>query len=214
MEQAMKGAQKDMQRDMDKAMKAAGKDIAREMEKAMKEAEKEMKKEMEKAVQEAQKAAPPAAAPAPAPQKPASVALAPTSAKPAPQVAPAADDKPKAARRVVTRKPAAPPPVAEAAPAPPPMTPKYNDVMTAVMNRDHAGTAEVLELGFGADRPASSGVTPLMVAAMNGDAAIAQLLLKHGADPNRSGPGGSVLDYAVRSQDGKLIELLKRAGAR
>lgn len=234
MDKAMKGAQKDMQRDMEKAMKSAGKDIAREMEKAMKEAEKEMKKEMEKAAQEAQKGAPspppaqvPAAAPpAPAPQKPASVALAPTPAKPAapamkaeaspkpaPDAAPSADDKPKPARRVV-RKPAAPPPMAEAAPAPPPRTPKYNDVMTAVMSRDQAGAAEVLALGFWADRPASSGVTPLMVAAMNGDAAIAQLLLKHGADPNRSGPGGSVLDYALRSRDGKVIELLKKAGAR
>lgn len=86
--------------------------------------------------------------------------------------------------------------------------------MSAVMSRDSAGTAEVLELGFWADRLDSNGVTPLMAAAMNGDAAIAQLLLKYGADPNRSGPGGSVLDYAVRSRDAKVIELLKKAGAR
>lgn len=227
MDKAMKSAQKDMQRDLDKAMKSAGKDIAREMEKAMKDAEKEMKKEMAKAIPDAQKSAPPAP-PAAAPQKPASVALAPTPAKPAsapvmkaeappkamPAAAPSADDKPKPAQRVVKRKPAAAPPMADAAPAPPPRTPKYNDVMSAVMNRDGPGTAEAVELGFWADRPAASGVTPLMVAAMNGDAAIAQLLLKHGADPNRRGAGGSVLDYAVKGGDSKVVELLKKAGAR
>jgi uncharacterized RDD family membrane protein YckC len=229
MEQAMKGAQKDMQR---------------EMEKAMKEAEKQMKKDMEKAMAQAQKGAPstPVAAPAspappaatvtpstppsPAPQKPASVALAPTPAQPAapvmkeaaaptpaPEMAPAGSEKPKARRRVATRKPAAAP-AADRAPAAPPRAPKYNDVMSAVMLRDGAGAAEVLELGFWADRPDPNGVTPLMAAAMNGDAAIAQLLLKHGADPNRHGPAGSVLDYAMRGRDSKLIALLKQAGAR
>ena len=135
-------------------------------------------------------------------------------AKPAPAAAPSGEDKPKPARRAAARKPAAPPPVAEAAPAPPPRMAKYNDVMTAVMGRDLVGTAEVLELGFWVDRPDSNGVTPLMVAAMNGDAAIVLVLLKYGADPGRSGPGGSMLDYAGRSRDAKLIELLKKAGAR
>jgi ankyrin repeat protein len=53
-----------------------------------------------------------------------------------------------------------------------------------------------------------------MAAAWNGDVAMSQLLLTGGADPNRRGPGGSVLDYAGRSGDVQVIELLKRSGAR
>lgn len=146
------------------------------------------------------------AAPAPATKE--------ATPKPAPVAAPLAGEKPKAKRRAAPRKPAVPMMAAEAPPAPPAKTPKYNDVMTAVMYRDYLGAAELLDLGWWADRPDSNGVTPLMAAAMNGDVLIAQLLLKHGADPNRSGPGGSVLGYAGRSGDAKLIALLKKAGAR
>jgi ankyrin repeat protein len=85
--------------------------------------------------------------------------------------------------------------------------------MTAVMYRDAAAATELLELGWWVDRPDSNGVTPLMAAAWNGDAAMTELLLKGGADPNRRGPGGSVLDYAGRSGDVQVIELLKRSGA-
>lgn len=86
--------------------------------------------------------------------------------------------------------------------------------MTAVMYRDRAAATELLELGWWADRPDSNGVTPLMAAAMNGDTAMVQLLLKHGANPNLSGPGGSMLSYANRGGDGNLVELLRKAGAR
>jgi len=93
-------------------------------------------------------------------------------------------------------------------------SPKFNDVMTAVMYRDAAAATELLELGWWVDRPDSNGVTPLMAAAWNGDLATTELLLKGGADPNRRGPGGSVLDYAGRSGDIRVIELLKKSGAR
>ena len=86
--------------------------------------------------------------------------------------------------------------------------------MTAVMYKDVAAAAELLELGWWVDRPDSNGVTPLMAAAWIGDPSMAQLLLKGGADPNRRGPGGSVLDYAVRSGDTLVIEMLKNSGAR
>lgn len=85
--------------------------------------------------------------------------------------------------------------------------------MTAVMNGDRAGAAEALGLGIWADRPDSNGVTPLMVAAMNGDAAMTELLLKHGADPNRGSAGGSVLAHAIKGGNSKVIALLKKAGA-
>ena len=48
----------------------------------------------------------------------------------------------------------------------------------------------------------------------HGDVAMTQLLLMGGADLSRRGPGGSVLDYAGRSGDAQVIELLKRSGAR
>lgn len=49
--------------------------------------------------------------------------------------------------------------------------------MTAVMYRDQAAVAELLDLGWCVDRPDSNGLTPLMAAALNGDAAMTELLL-------------------------------------
>jgi uncharacterized RDD family membrane protein YckC len=181
-----------------------------------------------------------AAATPPARAKPAAAEIKPATAKPdsapvvkeaAPKPAAAAAAKPKPAPAPVAEmsaplvsEPPAPPPAPRAAesrpavvvPAPsrPVRSPKFNDVMTAVMYRDGAAAAELLELGWWADRPDSNGVTPLMAAAWNGDAAMTQLLLKGGADPNRRGPGGTVLDYASRGGDIQVIELLKRSGAR
>jgi len=202
------------------------------------------KKKMEQTKPEPAKVAvvtPPAPASAPAPaQKPA----APDPAKPtsapvvkesAPKAAAAPAAKPKPAPvpsaeapAVLVTEPPAPPPAPRAeqprpsvplavivAPASrPARSPKFNDVMTAVMYRDAAAATELLELGWWVDRPDSNGVTPLMAAAWNGDVAMTQLLLKGGADPNRRGPGGSVLDYAGRGGDAQIIELLKKSGAR
>ncbi len=232
MEKAMKDAGKDMARDMERAMKDAQKG-----QPAMKAAppppvavpkpadtppvaQPAQQVVAEPGAQPAPKSAPPA------PEKPAAVALAPAKPTPAPakkveaapkrvaQAAPSDGDKPKAKRRAAPSKPAAAPSQTAMAPAEPPKTPKYNDVMTAVLSRDRAGAAEALDAGFWADRRDSNGVTPLMAAAMNGDTAMVQLLLKHGANPNLSGPGGSVLSYASRGGDGKLVELLRKTGAR
>jgi ankyrin repeat protein len=66
------------------------------------------------------------------------------------------------------------------------VAPKYNDVMTPVVFRDLAGLSEVLALGKWPDKPDSLGRTPLMVALEIGRPDIAELLLKAGADPERS----------------------------
>jgi len=180
----------------------------------------------------------PEATPA-AKEPPAKVAAAP-AAKPKPKTKPAAVAvvKPRPVPApplvaLVTEPPAPPPaspaeprapappaaapvvaPVAVAPPSRPARSPRFNDVMTAVMFRDAAALSELLELGWWVDRRDSNGLTPLMAAAWNGDAALAQILLKAGADPNAHARGGSVLDYAGRGEDARVIELLKSSGAR
>ena len=165
----------------------------------------------------------PAAAAAPA--KPASAepmkAAPAVKAKPAPRPQPVitaaapADEAPQAPRQAPAPRPAAPPvevtrvPAIAAGP-----TPVYNDIMTAVMYRDRAAAIQLLDMGWWPDRRDSNGVTPLMAAAMNGDAAMTELLLSRGANPTLRGPGGSTLDYANRGGDGKVAELLRKAGAR
>lgn len=231
----MQGGGQDMQREMDKAMKGAGQDMARDMDKAMKQAEAERKRKMQeeeakrKMEQEAQRAAaaPPASAPAsPVPDKraaaatrsaskPAPAATAPVERKRAPAALPV--DQSKTAANTVSTAPGQPSAPAVEAPAPRMASgpaPKYNDVMSAVLNRDHAGAAEALAAGIWVDRVDSTGTTPLMIAAENGDVAMVQLLLDNGADLNRIGRDGSVLRYAERSRDSKTIDLLRKAGAR
>ena len=167
----------------------------------------------------------------PAPAKPAAAAKAATvpaakQAAPAVKLKPAPTpsaelvleppaDKPQPARRAEAPRPAA----EMAAPLPAVsrrrmVEPKYNDLMTAVMYRDVAGITQLLDLGWWVDKPDSNDVSPLMAAAWNGDAVIVQLLLQRGADSNRRARGGSVLEYAGRSGDGAIIEMLKQAGAR
>jgi uncharacterized RDD family membrane protein YckC len=167
----------------------------------------------------AQPVAPVAAAPAkPAAPSPAKAAAAKPRPAPRPEpvtVAAAADEAPKAAPPAPAPRPARPPvevttvPAAASAPM---LT--YNDIMTAVMYRDRAAAAQLLDLGWWPDRRDSNGVTPLMAAAMNGDAEMTELLLSRGADPQRRGPGGSTLDYAGRGGNAQVLELLRKAGAR
>jgi hypothetical protein len=154
--------------------------------------------------------------------KPAAVAAAP-AAKPKPvpaEEAPAASVPEPLAPGAAPERPAAPRPPAEPSVlAIAPLTgrvrsPRFNDVMTAVMYRDTAAAAELIELGFWVDRRDSNRVTPLMAAAWLGDHAMTQLLLKGGADPTQRSPAGSVLDYADRGGDPQVIALLKSSGAR
>lgn len=170
----------------------------------------------EKPKPETKLAAPAAEKPKPE-EKPAVVAVAKPKPKPAP-AAPAAlvSEPPPAppARPAEARAPAAPAPVAAVSSARPVRSPKFNDVMTAVMYRDPPAVAELLELGWWVDRPDSNGVTPLMAAAWIGDATMTRILLKAGADPNRRGPGGSVLNYAGRGGDALVIDVLRSSGAR
>lgn len=93
------------------------------------------------------------------------------------------------------------------------ITPKFNDVMTAVLRQDQAGVTELLDLGWWVDKQGSNGFTPLMEAVAMGDAPMAELLLKRGANQNAAARDGSVLQIAKRNQDTAMIELLRRYGA-
>ena len=87
--------------------------------------------------------------------------------------------------------------------------------MTAVLYRDRATVAQLLDFGRWADKRDSNGLTPLMVAAFNGDSVMARLLLERGADPRLQAPGGpTALEFARESGDAETIQLLQPSGAR
>lgn len=143
------------------------------------------------------RAAPPQAAPSSA------------SAPAAPPVAAAAvEAKPQPAG------PASPQPVVMPAPGGPVLTVQYNDVLTAVLQRDHAGVAAALDAGMWVNRASANGVTPLMAAALNADARMVRLLLERGANVHRSGPYGSVADCARQGGSAEAVSLVSAAGAR
>lgn len=154
-------------------------------------------------------AAPPAAAKA-APAQPAVV-----PAQPAPVAAKVVESAPKAQpvaakegrRRLpgpVQARSIEAPPAAGGAPAPEPVGLKYNDLMTAVLKGDPAAVSELLALGKWADKPDSRGVTPLTAAVYTGDAKVAELLLKAGANPE------AALAAARERRNAAMTDLLEK----
>jgi uncharacterized RDD family membrane protein YckC len=147
--------------------------------------------------------------------EPKPAARAPAKAAAAPKPAPA---RPKVAAAAPAPKPAASAPqqvAAAAAPVPAPepvvITPKYNDLMTAVLYRDLAGVQQLLALGRWVDKPDSRGATPLIAAAQLGEIQIAEALLKAGADPNASARNGDTAhSVAVARSDSAFLRMLER----
>jgi ankyrin repeat protein len=100
-------------------------------------------------------------------------------------------------------------------PGPAPVSPKFNDVMTAVIYADAGTVTQLLDLGRWVDKPDSNGLTPLMVAVHLRDEGMVRLLLERGADPNAQAPGGeAALGMAQANGEGGIEGLLRRAGAR
>ena len=93
---------------------------------------------------------------------------------------------------------------------------RHNDLISATVLRDRAAVKELLDDGKNPNARQSDGLTPLMIAASNGDAEIATLLLAKGADPNLRAGGRSALSIArARGSSGAgLVQLLERSGAR
>jgi ankyrin repeat protein len=95
------------------------------------------------------------------------------------------------------------------------ITPRFNDVMTAVIYSDPVTVAQLLDIGRWVDKPDSNGFTPLMVAVYLRDEDMVRLLLERGADPGLQAPGGDVaLQMAQANGEGGIEALLRRAGAR
>jgi ankyrin repeat protein len=89
--------------------------------------------------------------------------------------------------------------------------PRFNDIMTAVLYRDPETVSQLLSLGRWPDRRDSNGLTPLMVAAGSGDAAMVKLLLERGANPDLQAPGGATaLEFALDRGDAPTTQLLQR----
>ena len=93
---------------------------------------------------------------------------------------------------------------------------RYNDVMSATVMRDRAAVKELLDDGKNPNVRQRDGLTPLMVAASNGDTEIASMLLAKGADPNLRAGGRSALSIAKSrgSAGGGMAALLQRSGAK
>ncbi len=100
-------------------------------------------------------------------------------------------------------------------PGPAPVSPRFNDIMTAVLYSDQATVAQLADLGRWVDKPDSNGFTPLMIAVFLRDEGMVRLLLERGADPNLQAPGGdAALEMAQASGEGGIERLLRNAGAR
>lgn len=144
----------------------------------------------------------PAAKPAPAPVAKPETALA---AKPAPEKVAAAPKAPATEERKpvpLRAEPSSPPPA--------PVSPRFNDVMTAVLYGDLNSVAQLLDLGRWADKRDANGLTPLMLAVINGNAAMVKLLLERGADPDLQAPGGATaVDFARQRSDAATAQLLQ-----
>jgi uncharacterized RDD family membrane protein YckC len=161
-------------------------------------------------------AAPVVMAQAPEPAKPAPAA---EPAKPVAKKAPKAPamtaqelPKPAAAPRKAPEPAAAP---MQTAAAPTAGTMRFNDLVTAVLYRDAGAVNDLLAFGKWPDKADSRGMTPLMLAAMLGEATIAEALLKAGANPNHPGPGGeTAMSLAREGKHTGMVGLLRQHGAR
>ena len=91
---------------------------------------------------------------------------------------------------------------------------RYNDLITAAVMRDKAAVKELLDDGKYPDVRQKDGVTPLMIAASNGDVETATLLLGKGADPNLRAGGKSALSIARERNAAAMVQLLQSKGAK
>jgi ankyrin repeat protein len=119
----------------------------------------------------------------------------------------------------------APAPAVAAAPKEPPayrrpdnikeLYTRYNDLISAVVMRDRAAVAELLNDGKNPNARQPDGYSALMISVSQGDVDIVQQLLAKGADPNLgSASGRTALSIAQERGDAATAELLRSHGAK
>jgi hypothetical protein len=84
-------------------------------------------------------------------------------------------------------------------------------LLHSIERGNHAYVNTVLTMDFDLDTVDDDGLTPLMFAARHGDLKIVQALLKRGASPLLTGPGGRASDVALQNNFPAVTECLKRA---
>jgi len=204
---------------MQKPAPQAPKPAAPPVPKTVAEAPKPAAAAAPKALADAPKAAVAAPAASPAQAIPVAMPVQPVAQAPeAPKPAPIAVKEPPKPQPVVQEpapepmKQAAEPVLIPVAAAGPVVESKlrFNDLMTAVLYRDAGAVNDLLAFGKWPDKADSSGMTPLMIAVSLGQTEIAEALLKAGADPQRSGPGGATaISIARERKDAALLGLLQ-----
>ncbi|MBI1943304.1 MAG: ankyrin repeat domain-containing protein [Betaproteobacteria bacterium] len=92
---------------------------------------------------------------------------------------------------------------------------RYNDLITATVMRDRAAVKELLDDGKYPNVRQKDGMTPLMIAAANGDTEVAGMLLAKGADPNLRATGATTaLSLARERGKTDMVRLLQSRGAK
>ena len=71
----------------------------------------------------------------------------------------------------------------------------------------------LLEHGATVDIAADEGYRPLIEAIAANQTPIVQILLEHGADPNRLAAGLTPLEFAIQGNNPEAVKLLLQAGA-
>jgi ankyrin repeat protein len=83
----------------------------------------------------------------------------------------------------------------------------------AVLRKCVAVAGFLLENGAGVNAPKTNGLTPLHLAARNGDMETIKLLLAHGANINAAASdGGTPMNSALKRGHPDVVEFLKSAG--
>lgn len=89
----------------------------------------------------------------------------------------------------------------------------FTALLFAARHDDVESARLLLDAGADLEGPAADGNAPLALAAVSGNARLAEFLLERGADPHAAGAGYNALHAAVLRADADLLQALLAAGA-